>query len=544
MYKEVIFFYFLFLNSYIYSNNISVESFGAFPGDGIDDTISIQSAISSSDPDDQIHFQSGTYFISKSIVLKDKHSLSLIGKSTIIMFLSSVLGISIKDSSYISLIGMTLCYKDKFSFVGQCLSSSKNEAVFHSLNDGFSNSSFIEGITGWSHLDQRPRKPDLYFKRNQVIVQKDNATNVTITGLPQNHNILADNLYFFRRSLYGNNTLLSDSSTNVTLSNINIIGTPGISIHFKDSQNISLLNLLVKPSKDGDGFSSNADAAHFTRCRGSIFISNCIFMTMGDDAINVHGSYGRLDEVISTNTIQYVTGRRDVDWPAPAATVGDVVSIHHPTNPFGKPLVQGVVLSSQSGSEDKSLQIALDSPISEDLPKDSVVWNQSTSPSLVVTKCKFLNNRARGILIQSSNARIEDNWFQGMTGPAIKVTCDVGRWWESGPTTNIVIRNNFISDCNDGPASSKGAITVDADAPGLRPVAGVHQNIEITGNRIRDVGGMAISISSGSQVRITQNRISTKDSPFIGVTNSTDVLIENNVSDNATSATVFKPTKP
>jgi len=347
----------------------------------------------------------------------------------------------------------------------------------------------------------------------------------------------------FRTTAYGSPVMQFVNCSNLILEDIVIDKAPGMGLHFKNCTNV-ILRCIRFPAPSDAPFSANADATHFRDCRGLIQFENCSFERMGDDAINVHGTYARLTEVVSTNTFQYVTGRRDVDWPAPAAKAGDMVSIHHPTNPFGKPLVQGVVLSSQSGSEDKSLQITLDSPVSEDLPKDSVVWNQSTSPSLVVTKCKFLNNRARGILIQSSNARIEDNWFQGMTGPAIKVTCDVGRWWESGPTTNIVIRNNFISDCNDGPASSKGAITVDADAPMLRPVAGVHRNIEITGNRIRDVGGMAISISSGSQVRITQNRISTKDSSFIGVTNSTDVLIENNVSDNATSATVFKPTKP
>jgi hypothetical protein len=118
-----------------------------------------------------------------------------------------------------------------------------------------------------------------------------------------------------------------------------------------------------------------------------------------------------------------------------------------------------------------------------------------------------------------------------MTGPAIKVTCDVSRWWESGPSTNIVIRNNYISDCNDGPGSAEGAITINADAPGLKPIAGVHSNIEISGNRIRDVGGMGIFVSSAADVRIFQNRLSTASAPFIQIQDSTDVVMKENTMD-------------
>ena len=388
----------------------------------------------------------------------------------------------------------------------------------------------VQAVTGFNPVLERFTKPDKYFHQSKVeILPTTDPTFYTLQDAP----LLAlkkNQTLAFRTTAYGSPVMQFVNCSNLILEDIVIDKAPGMGLHFKNCTNI-ILRRIRFPTPSDTPFSANADATHFRGCRGLIQFENCSFERMGDDAINVHGTYGRLDKVINTNTIQYVTGRRDVDWPAPAAKTGDVVSIHHPTNPFGKPLVQGVVLSSQSGSEDKSLQITLDSPVSEDLPKDSVVWNQSTSPSLVVTKCKFLNNRARGILIQSSNARIEDNWFQGMSGPAIKVTCDVGRWWESGPSTNIVIRNNFISDCNDGPGSAQGAITVNADAPGLKPIAGVHRNIEISGNRIRDVGDMGIFVSSAADVRILQNRLSTASPPFIQIQDSTDVVLKENTMD-------------
>lgn len=388
----------------------------------------------------------------------------------------------------------------------------------------------VQAVTGFNTVLERFAKPDKYFHQRQVkILRTSDPKLYSLQGAPPLA-LKKDQVLAFRTITYGPPVMQFVNCSNLILEDIVIEKASGMGLHFKNCTNIILRRIRFPTPADAP-FSANADATHFRDCRGLIQFENCSFERMGDDAINVHGTYGRLDEVLNTNTIQYLTGRRDVDWPAPAANAGDVVSIHHPTNPFGKPLVQGVVLSSQSGSEDKSLQITLDAPVSEDLPKDSVVWNQSTSPSLVVTKCKFLNNRARGILIQSSNARIEDNWFQGMTGPAIKVTCDVGRWWESGPSTNIVIRNNFISDCNDGPGSAQGAITVNADAPGLKPIAGVHRNIEISGNRIRDVGGMGIFVSSAADVRIFQNRLSTTSPPFILTKDSTDVVLKENTTE-------------
>jgi len=434
-----------------------------------------------------------------------------------------------KDCDRIVIRGWHLTYMPNPSFF--CTVSEKQLD-----NDGLALSSDliisgpVQAVTGFNMVLERFTKPDKYFHQTKVeILPTTNPTLYKLQDAPplalEKNQTLA-----FRTTTYGPPVIQFVNCSNLILEDIVIEKAPGMGLHFKNCTNV-ILRRIRFPAPSDAPFSANADATHFRECRGMIQFENCSFERMGDDAINVHGTYARLTDVVSTNTFEYATGRGDVDWPAPAAKGGDVVSIHHPTNPFGKPLVQGVVLSSQSGSEDKRLQITLDSPISEDLPKDSVVWNQSTSPSLLVTKCKFLNNRARGILIQSSNARIEDNWFQGMTGPAIKVTCDVGRWWESGPTTNIVIRNNYISDCNDGPGSAEGAITVNADAPGLKPIAGVHRNIEISGNRIRDVGGMGIFVSSAANVRIFQNRLSTATPPFIQIRDSTDVVMKENSMD-------------
>ena len=480
-----------------------------------------------------INLNKAIYKVTNSLFLNNARNLIINAQGSLFLNSSTNSFFICNNSSNITFTNFGIKYKQTPSFFVTIVSSGPFGKILD-VKSTLPFEGFIQGLMLFKKAFLRLSYPDLYLKENPAYIKHVSHDIYRISNLPANR-FKVGNTLALRPIISGRPAFRFVNCSSIFLDNIKISESPGMGMLFDSCKGICIKSLVVSPNSDYK-LSSNTDALHFARCRGKIEIQSSVFERMGDDAINVHGTYARLTEVISTNTIQYVTGRRDVDWPAPAAKTGDVVSIHHPTNPFGKPLVQGVVLSSQSGSEDKSLQITLDSPVSEDLPKDSVVWNQSTSPSLVVTKCKFLNNRARGILIQSSNARIEDNWFQGMTGPAIKVTCDVGRWWESGPTTNIVIRNNFISDCNDGPGSAQGAITVNADAPGLKPIAGVHRNIEISGNRIRNVGGLGIFVSAAANVRIFQNRLSTTTPPLILVQDSTGVVIQENTTEDSTTS--------
>ena len=525
---------FFLLHCGSFANELRVSSLKAFPDDNQDDSQEILRAINLAVKEKTfLVFESGQYNIKTSFLIRNKNDFHLVGKNTTFIQASPVTCFDIRDCLFFSISGISVKYLDKTSLFCRVLSIGSFGSWLDFLNKSRITGT-LQGLMFYDSGTFRFKNPDLYMKKVPAFISEPESGISRISNIPKNTLAVGD-ILALRPIISGPPALRFTSCKSLSISSMQIFQSPGMGSLFDSCEDISLNHVRVTPDSDLP-LSSNMDALHFVRCRGKIEIQSSVFERMGDDAINVHGTYARLTEVISTNTIQYVTGRRDVDWPAPAATVGDVVSIHHPTNPFGKPLVQGVVLSSQSGSEDKSLQITLDSPVSEDLPKDSVVWNQSASPSLVVTKCKFLNNRARGILIQSSNARIEDNWFQGMTGPAIKVTCDVGQWWESGPSTNIVIRNNYISDCNDGPGSAQGAITVNTDAPGMKPIAGVHRNIEISENRIRDVGGMGIFVSSAANVRILQNRLSTATPPFILVKDSTGVVIQENTTEDSTTS--------
>ena len=506
-----------------------------FQADFKDDTEIIQRLFDKSalKNNNYISLDKREYKTTNSLFLNNAQKLIINGNGSLFTIFSNNSFVILKNSENITFTNFRIQYKLKPSFFVNVLSKDFfDKSLIVKSQDFFEGK--LQGLLRIRMTYLRPSYPDLYLKKNQAKITCLDSDHLQIKDLPENGFHVGDTIAL-RPIISGWPAFRFSNCSSVFLSLVQINQSPGMGMLFDTCSDIFIKDIQVKP-QNRSSLSSNTDALHFSRCRGKIEIYSSLFELMGDDAINVHGTYGRLNGVIDTNTFQYVTGRRDVDWPAPAAKAGDFVSIHHPSNPFGKPLVQGVVLSSQSGSDDKSLQITLDSPVREDLPKDSVVWNQSTSPSLVVTKCKFLNNRARGILIQSSNARIEDNWFQGMTGPAIKATCDVGQWWESGPSTNIVIRNNYISDCNDGPGSAEGAITINADAPGLKPIAGVHRNIEISENRIRDVGGMGIFVSSAANVRIFQNRLSTATPPFILTKDSTDVVILDNTTKDSTTS--------
>ena len=71
------------------------------------------------------------------------------------------------------------------------------------------------------------------------------------------------------------------------------------------SENISLKNFNVCLREGTDRMlSATADATHFCNCRGNVVVDGCLFENMLDDGTNVHGTYVRIEKIISNRTLQ------------------------------------------------------------------------------------------------------------------------------------------------------------------------------------------------------------------------------------------------
>ena len=77
------------------------------------------------------------------------------------------------------------------------------------------------------------------------------------------------------------------------VSDVTVFTGPGMGLVGSISTNISLkhFNILLRPGS-GRMMSTTADATHFSGCKGTIALEDCIFEGMGDEGINV-GVAGR-----------------------------------------------------------------------------------------------------------------------------------------------------------------------------------------------------------------------------------------------------------
>jgi hypothetical protein len=264
-------------------------------------------------------------------------------------------------------------------------------------------------------------------------------------------------------------------------------------------ENIRLKNcgVLVRP---GRHMSTTADATHFDLCSGQIRLENCVFEGMGDDGANIHGKFVRLCKV----------DERTLDSAEPAWTMPQANDIIEFVGSHLLPYATAQVSAVKANPSNGHTLISLHDPIPEGFSDGDYCHDLTRIPGeVIITGCKFRSNRARGILIAARNVTIEKCFFENISSSAIQVECDVGDWLESGPTRNIVIRNNVISRCNYGVCARAGAIDVFADiSGGIKSAVGVHQNLTIEKNEITRIPRAAINVSAASNVIIRDNRMS------------------------------------
>ena len=89
------------------------------------------------------------------------------------------------------------------------------------------------------------------------------------------------------------------------LENITLHYTEGMGVLAQLCRNVSLDGIKVCfENKDSSRYITTlVDATHFSHCRGQIVSKNGFYENMGDDAINVHGIYLKVEKVVDQHTV-------------------------------------------------------------------------------------------------------------------------------------------------------------------------------------------------------------------------------------------------
>ena len=233
---------------------------------------------------------------------------------------------------------------------------------------------------------------------------------------------------------------------------------------------------------------------------GMLTIKDCYYEGMGDDAINIHSAYGKVLK-LNAETVSMARMRRgqEVNVSARYVLPGDIVEFYD-----GKSMVpKGMAKVLERDGQRMTLDLVPDRIASGDLFN-----NISMTPKVRISGVEVQRNRARGFLLQSQDVIVEACKIFNPTGIGIFVTMDVNYWFESGQGKDVILRNNTIVGANKH-LIREGAITVKCghDAGGTDYPAGVHRNIKIINNTIRDTANSGIYACSTDGIEIRGNQI-------------------------------------
>jgi len=313
---------------------------------------------------------------------------------------------------------------------------------------------------------------------------------------------------------------------NVSIENVRIYASPSMAVVCNRCNNLTIRNLVVTPTPDsGRLMSTNADAVHIVNARGKIDILGSTLKGMGDDCINVCGQYlkivdmpDRRKAIIKTKSgVPFSQDERPL--AGDELVFVDALSL--------APRGRAIVTEAEPGKQE-SLYFLENIPAS--VQPGDFVCNVTASANLLVSKCNFPGNRARGILAHA-NTTIEHCYFSSQFQQAIVLSPDT-YWMEGCASENVRIIDNEIHDSIRGERIANSAITIDAlifNNNKLKSSSDiVNRNVLIKGNTITNSAAAAISVNAAENVSIIDNTFRNNKSDPILIHTAKAVSISKN----------------
>ena len=278
------------------------------------------------------------------------------------------------------------------------------------------------------------------------------------------------------------------NAKDTVIRDVTVHAAGGMGVIAERCENVHLERFVVTAA-EGRFYSARADATHFLGCKGLIKLKDCVLEHMGDDGINVHGAYVKVNErrgeqafICEISHVQQV----GLTFAGP----GDRVMIT--SRETLEPLYETTVTGVEVLDEATFVLTVADAPVKPGPLMDGLlsVENLTWNPDLEMRNCVVRKNRARSVLV-STNGRvlIEDNVFSSQMH-GILIEGDNNKWYESGGVRNVTIRNNVFDNPGYG---AQGSYPLFA-APLLTEDQRIgdtqyHRDIRFVGNTVRSFNG-------------------------------------------------------
>ena len=312
---------------------------------------------------------------------------------------------------------------------------------------------------------------------------------------------------------------------NTRLHNVKMHYAEGMGLLAQMSENIELdgFSVCLKGDDDARYFTTQADATHFSGCKGKITSVNGLYEGMMDDAINVHGTYLKVVRRIDDYTLEgrYMHSQAyGFDWGYKGDKVqfvrSNTMELLEGTNEVVEISPLDAVIKEQGSGMDgaKTFRIRFKKPVPAEVSdKDGYgIENLTWTPEVYFAHNTIRNNRARGTLFSTPRkVVVEHNLFDHTSGCAILLCGDCNGWFETGACRDVTIRHNrFVNSLTSQFQFTNAVISIYPEIPNL------------TGQNKLFHGGKKTAI------RIEDNVFETFDAPILYAKSVDGLLFRNN----------------
>ena len=264
---------------------------------------------------------------------------------------------------------------------------------------------------------------------------------------------------------------------NTTVENVQVHYAEGMGLLAQLSENITLnrFSVCLRGEDDPRYFTTQADATHFSGCKGLIRSVGGLYEGMMDDAINIHGTYLKVQKRIDDHTLmgEYMHSQSyGFEWGCPGDTVQFI-------NSKTMEMLNGVNVIASISTIDKPNEhgakqfiLKFREPVDPAVGSGSDTYgieNLEWTPEVYFADNTIRNNRARGALFSTPKKTVvEHNVFDHTSGTAILLCGDCNGWFETGACKDVLIRGNkFINSLTSMYQFTNAVISIYPEIPDL-----------------------------------------------------------------------------
>ena len=482
-----------------------------------DQSAAIGALVASAAEGDEIRFAPGVYYLEREIRIAKKNRLTLRGGKDVVLKLHYSQSGNKKenrgafaayDSRELRIEGFTVTTDRATSCAGRVIATDPAKHTYDvEIDSAFpitgkelfasTDTCDPEGTPDWIIETYAYRTGDPHESIGPQRVRVTAPADKDVKRLEPGHRVL------YRHSVYDGSCLYMERCSDVVVRDVEIERCAGMGFLTHHCADFTLERFNVRPPQGYPALvTSNADAVHMIAMRGHLNLLDCHFERLGDDALNVHGTAGRIvssDPQSGTFVCNHqkngTTSELEGNWARP----GDELVVYDVETFVEKGRTRLLEYDSGKG------RIA---PGTVTMKEGDLIANASDSPTVVLRGCSLRHTRARALVLQARDITVADCDFYGTSLPGVMIAPDARRWAEVGPVRHVEIRNCRFEKCAVlCHGANLGALTVKTshDGGAGKSPAGVHRDIRVIGNVFRRIPTRGVFVASTDGLLVRDN---------------------------------------